>query len=299
MNAAVCVDDALLAAWALPQPDAAGDKEERGRVVVVAGSREMPGAVQLAATAALRAGAGKLAVATAASISCGVAHALPEARVLALPEAGDGGGLLRRGVETIETVLGRADAVLVGPGLIDEGVSLPFVQALLRAVPSAPVVLDALALEAVADGTRPPGGWILTPHAGEMAGLTGLDKAEVQRDAPQLALDAARRWNAVVALKGAVTWIAAPDGRLWRHDRGNAGLGTSGSGDVLAGLVTGLAARGASLEQALVWGVALHARAGEALARERGPLGYLARELSAEVPGAMHRAANVAPSPAT
>jgi NAD(P)H-hydrate repair Nnr-like enzyme with NAD(P)H-hydrate dehydratase domain len=84
-------------------------------------------------------------------------------------------------------------------------------------------------------------------------------------------------------LKGPLTVIAAPDGRLWRHRGGNVGLATSGSGDVLAGLVAALAARGASLEQAAAWGVALHARAGEAL----GPMGYLARELPAQLPRLM------------
>ncbi|HVE89890.1 MAG TPA: NAD(P)H-hydrate dehydratase, partial [Burkholderiaceae bacterium] len=100
-------------------------------------------------------------------------------------------------------------------------------------------------------------------------------------------LDAARRWNAVVALKGATTFIAAPDGSLWRHTGGNVGLAISGSGDVLAGVIAGLASRGASAEQAAIWGVALHARAGERLAERSGPLGYLARDLSAEVPALM------------
>jgi len=82
-------------------------------------------------------------------------------------------------------------------------------------------------------------------------------------------------------------WIATPEGQSWRHDSGNAGLATSGSGDALAGLIAGLAARGASLQQACVWGVALHARAGRALALQRGPLGFLAGELAAEVPRLM------------
>ena len=87
---AIEVDDALLRAWPLPAPDADGDKESRGRVLVVAGSREMPGAAVLAATAALRAGAGKLVIATPQSAAQTVAAAVPEARVVALPEASDG-----------------------------------------------------------------------------------------------------------------------------------------------------------------------------------------------------------------
>ncbi|WP_260498526.1 NAD(P)H-hydrate dehydratase [Aquabacterium sp. J223] len=135
---------------------------------------------------------------------------------------------------------------------------------------------------------------LLTPHAGEMAKLCGRDKAEVLASAGEQALAAAARWSVHVALKGPVTHLAAPDGRHWRHQGGNSGLGTSGSGDVLAGLIAGLAARGAPLAQAAAWGVALHARAGEALARRIGPLGYLARELPAEVPALM---ASLGPPP--
>jgi ADP-dependent NAD(P)H-hydrate dehydratase len=98
----------------------------------------------------------------------------------------------------------------------------------------------------------------------------------------------AQRWQATVALKGPVTHIAAPDGRLWKHEGGNVGLAASGSGDTLAGIVVGLAARGAPLEQAGAWGVALHARAGDRLAERTGPLGFLTRDLAAEVPMLMH-----------
>ena len=98
------------------------------------------------------------------------------------------------------------------------------------------------------------------------------------------ARDAAQRWRVVVVLKGAITCIAAPDGETWRHEGGNAGLGTSGSGDVLAGLIGGFAARGASLTQAAAWGVRVHARAGERIAQRAGTIGYLPRELLLEVP---------------
>jgi NAD(P)H-hydrate repair Nnr-like enzyme with NAD(P)H-hydrate dehydratase domain len=98
----------------------------------------------------------------------------------------------------------------------------------------------------------------------------------------------AQHWQATVALKGPVTFIATPDGRLWRHEGGNVGLAASGSGDTLAGIIVGLAARGATLEQAGAWGVALHARAGDRLAERTGPLGFLTRDLAAEVPMLMH-----------
>jgi ADP-dependent NAD(P)H-hydrate dehydratase len=128
---------------------------------------------------------------------------------------------------------------------------------------------------------------VLSPHAGEMAHLSGVAKDAICAAPETHALRAASQWNAVLALKGARTVIASPGGRRWRHEGGNAGLAISGSGDVLAGLIAGLAARGAPLEQAACWGVALHALAGERLAMRIGSLGYLARELAAEVPALM------------
>jgi len=126
---------------------------------------------------------------------------------------------------------------------------------------------------------------ILTPHPGEMATLTGDDAAVVVERAAEIARSFAADRNAIVVLKGPTTHVAHPDGRLWIHRGGVAGLGTSGSGDVLAGLIAGLAARGAEPEQAAVWGVWLHARAGARLSEQQGAVGFLAREIAAEIPG--------------
>jgi len=280
------LDAATLAAWPLPALDGSADKEERGRVLVLAGSREIAGAALLAATAALRVGAGKLAIGTASSVAPQLAVAMPEARVIGLPETA-GGGLHADGVAQLEDALRHADAVLVGPGLADEDACCGFVGALLPLAQGKPLVLDALALNAARrhGPFRQP--VLLTPHAGEMAHLLGASKHSVCADPQAAALEAARRWNAAVALKGATTWLAAADGTLWRHQGGNPGLATSGSGDTLAGAIAGLAARGAGLEQACAWGVVLHAQAGERLAQRLGPLGYLARELPLEMLAAM------------
>jgi NAD(P)H-hydrate repair Nnr-like enzyme with NAD(P)H-hydrate dehydratase domain len=153
--------------------------------------------------------------------------------------------------------------------------------------PDAVVVLDALALTCgavTADLLRPrEGRVVLTPNDDEMERLIGRRPGD---DLPygDLARLAAQELGAVVALRGAV---ASPDGRAWYGQAGHAGLGTSGSGDVLAGLVTGLAARGAPVEQAAVWGVHLHGEAGERLAARVGRLGFLARELLDEIPGVL------------
>jgi len=289
------LDTKLLRAWPLPMPSADGDKEDRGHVMIIGGSREMPGAVILAATAALRAGAGKLTVATGQSVAQLVASALPESRVIGLPET-EGGGIPPYCVESFRSLTKRkVDAILIGPGMQDEASISTFVRALLPIFPDAKIVLDACAMGVVrgsqayqedAENTGPTR-LILTPHAGEMARLLGDNKEDIRADPHAAARDAARNWNAVVALKGAVTCIASPDGQLWQHSDGNIGLASSGSGDVLAGVIAGLAARGASVEQATAWGVMLHARAGRQLAERIGPLGFLAREIADEIPGAL------------
>jgi len=275
----------MLRDWPLPMPDGDADKEVRGHLLIVAGSREMPGAVLLAATAALRAGAGKLTIATAASAAVALGVALPEARVIGLQETPDGGLLADGGGAALREACQCASAVLIGPGMQDDAASVALVGALLPHCAHAPLILDAAGMRiAENDGHRFDGKVLLTPHAGELAGLTGADKQDLASQPEAAAREAARRWNAWVALKGATTAIAAPDGALWRHRGGNTGLAISGSGDALAGLIAGLAARGAALEQAASWGVALHAMAGEQLSLRHGPLGYLAREISAEVP---------------
>jgi len=285
------VEPRLLREWPLPQPDGGADKEARGSTLVIAGSAEMPGAACLAATSALRAGAGKMAVATVAGIAPGVALLLAEARVLALAQT-DAGGIGAEAMSQIESRLAKVDAVLIGPGLLDGAATRSFTRRILKRATRAAVVIDALAMDVVLDVRRFERAPLLTPHAGEMAHLTGLAKDEIDADPERHAREAALRWNAVVALKGSITYIATPEGDCWRHASSQVGLGTSGSGDALAGIIVGLAARGAPLAQAAVWGVALHARAGRALAERMGPLGYLARELPAEIPALMDKLAH-------
>lgn len=295
----------------MPSPD--GDKEERGRAVIIGGSREVPGAVLLAANAALHAGTGKVTLAVGQSIAPQLALQIPESRVIPLPEIDDG-NIAPDSVDALKDILGRADAILIGPGMQNEQAACALVRNVLNKADTSKLILDASAMGLVClpndDGERAHGigqdpaasaatGFLhryptqvlLTPHAGEMARLTGQNKEDIASDPAELALKAARRWNATFALKGGCTFIAAPDGRLWKHEGGNIGLAVSGSGDTLAGIILGLAARGATLDQACIWGVTLHARAGESLAEHSGPLGYLIRDLSALVPRLMHRLA--------
>lgn len=272
--------------WPLPTPNDDSDKEDRGRVVLVAGSRQISGAAVLAATAALRAGAGRVTIGAPESIAQAIALAVPESRVIAMGET-KAGGIAADADDELDEFVDRARAVLVGPGLPADDASTELASRLLRRFSQAGVVLDAAAMGVVRSGVRFSRPVLLTPHAGEMASLTGSDKRTIEGQPATSAHRAACAWNAVVALKGAVTHIAAPDRSVWRHEGGNPGLAISGSGDVLAGIMAGLLARGMTLEGAAAWGVALHARAGERLATRVGPLGYLARELPGEIPALM------------
>lgn len=284
--APVRLDAQALRAWPLPPIADDVDKEARGKVLVIAGSREVPGAAVLAGTAALRVGAGKLAIATAASVAQQMAFAMPEARVIALPESDDGGFDVR-GVALLHRTIEASSAILAGPGMLGAEGTCSFVAAMLPLLRGKSVVLDALAMDVVRRVGRFDEPVLLTPHAGEMAHLTGASKEQVAADPQSAAREAAAQWNAVVAAKGPRTVIAAPTGESWLHEGGNCGLATSGSGDTLAGAIAGLCARGASLEQACAWGVVLHAQAGERLAGRLGLVGYLAREIPLEMLAAL------------
>jgi ADP-dependent NAD(P)H-hydrate dehydratase len=277
------LDAATLKKWPLPGIEDGADKELRGSVLIVAGSREIPGAALLSALAAVRAGAGKLLIAAPQSAAPGIALALPEARVIGLHENRDGSPAASA-ARQLAPFAAKVHALLVGPGLPESGATTAFVLRLLPRFAHVPVILDAAAMDVVMhmDAFSQP--VLLTPHCGEMSHLTGHAKQALSDCAGAAALHYAVSWGAVVALKGATSWVAQPDGGLWRHAGGHPGLATSGSGDVLAGVIAGLAARGATLAQACAWGVVIHAQAGQQLARRIGPLGFLARELLPQVP---------------
>jgi len=277
----------VLRAWQLPDP--VGDKNSRGSILVIGGSAETLGAVLLAAEAAMRAGAGKLQVATAASVAGHAAAALPEALVRGLPET-DGGAIRGDAVGRVRDLAESADAVLLGPGMIDKEQTQAFGAALLPHL-TGRLALDALALACVTEDPtcvhHLDGRAVLTPNPQELALSLHVEQDVVADDPAGAAVDLAARACATVGLGGVTSWIAAPDGRLWQDQSGSAGLGVSGSGDVRAGITAGLLARGADSDQAAVWAAFVHGRVGERLASTVGRLGFLARELPAEVPRAL------------
>jgi len=281
------IDLAWRKANPLPVLDGA-DKNSRGRVFAVGGSRRVPGALRLTAEAALRVGAGKVRMGTIEAAAIPIGLAMPECGVIALAEGEDG----EIGIDAAPAMaeqIRSCDAFLFGPGMGGRS----NVDALTRRVIDRPreglsILLDAAPL-ACAAGLEEviaahEGRAILTPHHGELAYLTGQSEQAIAAAPEKAARDAAARFGAIVVLKHARTVIAAPDGAALVHDSDTPGLATGGSGDVLAGVIGGLLARGTPPLAAAGWGVWLHGAAGRAAAEQVGPLGFLARDLLPHLP---------------
>lgn len=282
---AVPLDSALLLDRPLPKVDSEADKNSRGRVLAVGGSAKVPGGLMLTVEAALRAGAGKVQAAVPGPLALPTGIAMPEIGIIALPECrGEIGDCT-----ALTEASRQADAVVAGPAMAEDEAGARVATALEGA--DATLVLDALVLPALAkrsDRIAARGGrTILTPHAGEMAALLECDAEEIERDPAAAGRRAAKRYGAVVVIKGPVSFVASPEGDLFAFAGGGAGLATGGSGDVLAGIAAGLAARGASPLDASLWAVWLHGEAGRRCAEQIGPVGFLARELLCFLPALM------------
>lgn len=278
------VDAALLRGWALPEPGS--DKEERGRLTVVAGSRGTPGAGLLSVEGAFRVGAGKVRLATTGSCASALAVAAPELMVIGLREDDHGSIDPAEGPRLADCADGSG-AVLLGPGYTDPPSAAALVGEVVPRL-AGKVVLDALATAYVTDNHEAVAALdatvVLTVNPLELARCLGTDEEDVEADLAHHTALLARRSRTVVSCGGPVKVVADGD-ELWRVEAGNPGLGTAGSGDVHAGILAGLLARGAEPAQAAVWAAFVHATAGDRLAERVGPVGYLARELPGELPG--------------
>lgn len=280
---ALDVDPALVAAelpavhaWsrddlrrALPPRPPTLHKRQAGHVLVVGGDEGYGGAVRLAAEAAARAGAGLVSVATRAANVAPILAARPE--------------LMPRPVEdapALAALAARADVVAIGPGMGQGDWGRMLLDAALGFGKPCVVDADALNLLAMHAVALPPGS-VLTPHPGEAARLLGVDTATVHADRYDAALTIARRFGAIVLLKGAGTVIAAPDGALSQCAIAEPGMASGGMGDVLTGVVAALRAQGLDAWTAAGCGALAHARAATAAARRDGARGLLAGDVIA------------------
>jgi hydroxyethylthiazole kinase-like uncharacterized protein yjeF len=289
VSAPAPLDSAALDAFPLP-PIESGDKESHGQILIIAGSRDVPGGALLAAHGAMRAGAGKLQIAAPDVIAVPLGIAMPEAMVVGHASHRDG-GFATSALDELGERASKADAIIAGPGLESNHAAAPLAAILLGI--GKPLALDAALLHVLPEcedqsraASIPP---ILLPHAGEMASLLGCDPAEVEADPLAAGRRCADRYGATVLVKGVRSHVVVPGGEAWLYSGGGPGLGVSGSGDVLAGITGGLLARGANPLAALLWAVWLHGEAGRNLSEKVGPLGFLARQIPEEIPALLPR----------
>ncbi|MGI8659320.1 MAG: NAD(P)H-hydrate dehydratase [Candidatus Limnocylindria bacterium] len=275
----------------LPARPARAHKGDFGRLLVVAGSTEYPGAAMLTALGAMRAGAGLVRVAAAESVAAQLAGLVPELTWMVLDEEAKG-LIAPSGWRRVTNEAANHDAVVIGPGLGSQPATQRRTKNLITGL-RVPGVVDADGLNALAGGSN----WwtglaatlVLTPHPGEFARLTNADAPSSDDDDARLtsARDAALRWQQVVVLKGANTVIADPQGDVLRSDVSSPALATAGTGDLLAGVIGAFLAAGLAPMDAAGAGVAVHGAAG-LLAEDRiGHAGVMARDIAALLPEAI------------
>jgi len=255
-----------------------------GHLLLVGGAPGLSGAVRLAGEAALRTGAGLVTVATHPAHAAWLNLWRPELMVVAVETSAD-----------LAPFIERSDVVAIGPGLGRD----PWARDLWASVCALrmPLVVDADALNLLAEAPASGADWVLTPHPGEAARLLGTSVASIEQDRPRSARDLQGRFGGVVVLKGAGTLIQGSPGRLPAVcSDGNPGMATAGSGDVLTGVVGALRAQRLDADEAACAGVCLHAAAGD-LAACQGERGMIASDIIASLRVLINRTSRSEESP--
>ncbi|HEX9063285.1 MAG TPA: NAD(P)H-hydrate dehydratase [Clostridia bacterium] len=271
------------------------NKGDYGRILVVTGSTGMTGAGCLTAMSALRSGAGLLYIAAPKTLCSIYDCNVLEPVTIPLEDKGEG-VLVRESVPDILKMLEKADAAVVGPGLSTGGDVREVVEAIVENS-NVPLVLDADALNvlsldiSILKRLKVPA--VLTPHPGEMARLTGISVGEIQDRRLDIAMDFAAKWGVTVVLKGSRTVVASHSGKIYINPSGNSGMATAGAGDVLSGIISGLAGQGINLLDAAVAGVYIHGCAGDEAQKINGTYGLVAGDIVDKIPYVINRLQNI------
>ncbi len=264
-------------------------KGDFGHLLVVAGSPGKAGAAAMTAKSALRTGTGLVSVGTPNGLVPIIQQQVFES--MCIPSAESIDGTIGLGAENeLLKVAAKMSACAIGPGLSTHYETVQMVRSFLQQI-TIPVVIDADGLNALAGSlevlrkTRGP--VIMTPHPGEMARLSGISISDVQKDRIGIATVFAAKYKVTLALKGAGTVIATPDGLVYINTTGNPGMATGGTGDALTGMIGSLLAQGHASLQAVCLGVYLHGLAGDLAAKEKGEAGMIAGDLIEKIPQAL------------
>ena len=267
------VHEQILADW-LPRRKRNSHKGKYGHVLVVGGVAGMGGAALLAGESALRSGAGLVTVGTHPAHAHWLNLARPELMIATVAEPTD-----------LAAAIKRASVLAVGPGLGKGDWARKLLAVCLDT--GLPLVVDADALNLLAESPLRRGDWILTPHPAEAARLLGVGTADIQSDRVGAAQQLASRYDAVVILKGCGSVIASPGGDYAICLLGNPGMSTAGSGDVLTGVVAGMLAQGFTPWLAAQLATVAHGAAGDRAAAP-GQRGLLASDISARLPAVLN-----------
>ncbi|SKC50487.1 NAD(P)H-hydrate dehydratase [Maledivibacter halophilus] len=261
-------------------------KGSYGKANIIAGSFGMTGAAILACKSALRTGTGLLKLYVGESINHIVKTGVPEVITVPLQEMRKG----VIGINHIEKIIKdskEANVLAIGPGCGNTSELAEIIKQVLVKV-DIPIVIDADGLNVLSRDKE----WflekkskiVITPHIGEMSRLTNMDIEEIRYDLIKVAKDFAIKWGVIVVLKGASTIIASPEGEIFINVKGNPGMATAGSGDVLTGIITGLIAQGLEPLKAAITAVYVHGLTGDKVARDKGEYGLLAGDLVEYLP---------------
>jgi hydroxyethylthiazole kinase-like uncharacterized protein yjeF len=273
----------------LPARKKQSHKGDYGKALIISGSVGMTGSGCLAASAALKSGAGLVYLSVPSSLAAIYGSSVPEPVLLPMEDNGSG-YMAENATDILDDILSGKDIIAAGPGLSTRTGSRKLIRKLLETAEQ-PLVLDADALNIIAEDKS-----ILrsirnmaavTPHPGEMARLAGVSAEQVQKNRLSVARQFAAEWNVVTVLKGYRTLVACPDGTVYINMSGNPGMATAGSGDVLTGVIAGLAGQGMKLSQAAVAGVYLHGLAGDKAAEDLGEYGLTATDILNRIPWAI------------
>lgn len=282
------ITEQMVRSW-WPRRTGTEHKGNFGRVLLIAGSRGMSGAAVLAAQATARSGAGLVTLGVPVGIHDIVEAKLTEVMTFPLPQT-DRGTICLSALEEIIKRANNNDVLALGPGLGTGEDIADIVKEILLHL-NIPCVLDADGLNVLAGKTELfkaiRTDLVLTPHPGEMARLTGRTIDQIQNDRLGTAAAKAAQWDAVVALKGAGTVVAGPDGTIFINNTGNPGMAAGGSGDVLTGIIAGLLGQGMQALHAAAAGVCLHGLAGDKAVRNKGMSGLLASDLLEQLPAVL------------
>lgn len=275
--------------YGIPSKDLDLNKYSAGKVLVIAGSGNMPGASFFTANSVLKSGAGSCYLTSPKSIKT-LAQQKLDAAIVIEYEDNSSGYIRPENIKELEEKINWADIIAIGPGLGRTKETQETVLELIRNYKNKRFVIDADAIFAMSNNEYKKlnlKGKILTPHHKEFANLLGIEINELKKNLLPLGRDFAIENNCLLVLKGAPTIIFNPDGDAMINSSGNPGLAKFGSGDVLTGIIAGFISQTNEIEDALISAVYIHSLSGDLLMEQKTELGYTASDLMENIPNAI------------